>query len=193
MVAEPANAWSNIGYLIVAIFIFRNTEVKSRRVKNFFAASTLCLFFGSTLMHSSGTFWGKIADVSSMFFLSNVILTLSLERYYKLRERTANLLFLAMFSASVGYLFYSGFGGGLFIAQLLVAAILEYRLKTLVGKNILQAAGFFTAAFGFWLLDVKKILCWPDNHLLTGHSLWHLLAAAAIWIYFLAYRGIKTQ
>ena len=192
MVAEPANTWSNIGYLLVAILIFKNTQVLSPRVKNFFAASTLCLFFGSTAMHATGTYWGKIADVSSMFFLSNVILTLSAERFFKLKESTANLLFLLLFSFSVWYLFFSGFGGWLFMLQLIVAAGLEYRLKKLDVKNILQAVGFLAVAFAFWLLDVKKILCWPENHILTGHSLWHLLAAATIWIYFLAYREQKV-
>jgi hypothetical protein len=187
MIVEPANTWSNIGYLIVAFFIFTNKHVKSRRVKNFFALSTLCLFVGSTAMHASGTYWGKIADVSAMFFLSNVILTLALERYFKLSEFVANFIFAVMFALSVTFLVVTGFGGKLFLLQLLVASILEYRMKALRVENILKSCGIFLAAFTFWLLDVKKILCWPDNHILTGHALWHLLGATAIWVYFLAY------
>ena len=76
---------------------------------------------------------------------------------------------------------------------MLLAAGLEYKLKILNVNNIRQALGFFSVAFTFWLLDVKKILCWPDNHFLTGHAIWHLLAAAAIWVYFLAYRDLRTQ
>ena len=139
-------------------------------------------------MHATGTAWGMFADVSAMFFLSNVILSLSLERFFKLRERNANLIFLGMFCFSEAILHYTGNGGKLFILELFLATILEYRLRSLRMVHVWQATAFFVAAFTFWILDTKKILCWPDNHILTGHSLWHLLAAAAIWVYFLAYR-----
>ena len=193
LVVEPANTWSNIGYLIVAIFIFRSSHVQSKRVKNFFALSTLCLFFGSMSMHATGTSWGMFADVSAMFFLSNVILTLSLERFFQLCEKTANLLFLALMVFSLGFLIYTGSGGKLFLLQIIVAAVLEYRLRSLHMVHVWQSTAFFVAAFTFWLLDTKKILCWPENHILTGHSMWHLLAAGAIWVYFLAYRAKKIN
>lgn len=197
MIVEPSNTWSNIGYLIAAILIYKSTKVTNKRVKHFFALATLFLFVGSTLFHASGTYMGRMVDVSTMFLVSSVILTLSCERFFKLRERNANILFLSLITISLISLFYFHTGSVFFAAQILAATILEYRLaQTPTGLNMQKvglAVATIVTAFIFWILDVKKIFCIPDNHILTGHALWHLLAAASIWFFFLAWENYKES
>lgn len=192
-VTEPANFWTNIGYLIVAILMIRHRNQSNRRVKNLFFYSTFTLFIGSSLFHMTSTYWAKLLDVSAMFFLSMTILTLALERYSGISEKKANWFFISGLSLSIVFLVVMSFGNVLFGTQILVATVLEWRLKKSghgldlkeVGLSILT----LLAAFTFWIMDVKKILCYPGNHILTGHGMWHLLAALAIWIYYKSYTG----
>jgi hypothetical protein len=43
----------------------------------------------------------------------------------------------------------------------------------------------FLAAI-FLVLDITKTWCDPDNHYISGHGVWHLLSAAAIYLLFLS-------
>lgn len=194
MIVEPANTWSNIGYLIIAIMMLQSRTVTNRRVKHLFAGSTFALFIGSTLFHASGTYMGRIADVGAMFFLSTVILTLSAERFFSLRERWANAFFLLLLATSLYGLVAHQIGSKFFALQILLATIIEWRMAhtktSLNGKKVLYSVLLIIAAFTFWILDVKKILCDPGNHILTDHGMWHLLAAGAIWVFFTSYAGM---
>jgi len=49
----------------------------------------------------------------------------------------------------------------------------------------------FAIAFIFWNLDIHNIVCDPKNHLLTGHAVWHLLNAIAIWYIYRFYEQFK--
>ncbi len=40
-----------------------------------------------------------------------------------------------------------------------------------------------TIAFLIWNADKWSLLCAPDNHLVTGHAVWHVLTAVAIWCF----------
>jgi hypothetical protein len=195
-VTEPANTWTNIGYLIVAIMILKQKEVTNRRVKNLFFTASFCLFIGSSLFHMTSTFWGRLVDVSTMFILSMTILTLSVERYSEMSEKKANLFFVLGLTLSLTFLFVMKFGHVLFFGQLVAVTILEFRLgkttKSLDMKGVKLAIIFLIVAFTFWILDVAKVLCHPGNHILTGHGVWHLLAGASFYVFFKSYKGKES-
>ncbi len=192
-VTEPANTWTNIGYLVVAVFILRHKEVNNPRIKNLFFASTFCLFIGSTIFHMTSTYLGKFIDVSTMFFLSMTVLTLSLQRFTGLSERKSNFFYVVGLGLSLLFLYIMKFGNILFLSQIVTATIFEFKLsrtdKTLNMKGVKTSLLFFAAAFIFWILDVTKVLCHPGNHILTGHGIWHLLAAVSIYVFFKSYKG----
>lgn len=71
---QPANTWSNVGYLIASLFILRSKKTVERQ---FFFWSTFSLFIGSTLFHMSGSHLGKILDVGAMLALSMGICALA--------------------------------------------------------------------------------------------------------------------
>jgi hypothetical protein len=180
---------------MAAILIYKSVQAIDKRVQNLFFASTLSLFAGSTLFHMSGTFMGRMADVSTMFFLAMVILTLSVERYFNLKKRQANLFFTLGLIISLISLFIFQIGSPLFAAEIFAATLLELRMsktpKALQMKKVGWSLLSILTAFTFWILDVKKVFCIPDNHILTGHAIWHLLAATAIWLYYQSYETKK--
>lgn len=194
-IVEPANTWSNIGYLIAAIAIYRS-EYAATKTRNLFFASTLFLFFGSTLLHMSGSYIGRVLDWTGMYAVSACIITLNLERFFKISLYKTYLLYALILVLSLT-LFYFKFAREAFVAQLVCTLFLETKMaksdRVLNMSKIALAVGLILIAFGFWLLDVKKIFCFPDNHILTGHAIWHLLAAASIWTFFSSYRQSKGQ
>lgn len=186
LITEPANTWSNIGYLVVAVLIWKSKH-SNERVRKYFFWAILSLFVGSTLFHATSTYWGKLLDVSAMFFLSVTILSMALERRYSWDKRKTFLFFMSSLILSLSFLYIMKFGNILFAFQLLMAGWLEWKMMN--RSKLKLAAATMLIAFTFWLLDVYKILCVKENHILTGHGVWHLLAAFAIWSFFNAYQN----
>ena len=54
------------------------------------------------------------------------------------------------------------------------------------------AAGTFALAFGIWLLDILRIVCYPDS-LFQGHALWHILDGLAAYFLYLYYLPIALD
>lgn len=186
LITEPANTWTNVGYLVVAILIWKCRGSDDRN-RLYFGWATFCLFVGSTLFHATSTYWGKLLDVSAMFFLSVTILSMALQRTYSWHKKKTFLFFMSLLIFSLSFLYVLKFGNILFASQIILAGWLEWKFLDLSKLKI--AAATMVIAFTFWLLDVFKILCYPGNHILTGHGIWHLLAAFAIWTFFTAYKN----
>lgn len=197
LIVEPANTWSNIGYLIVGIIIALHSKKHSKSSFHFFSVTSVYLFIGSSLFHATGTFWGEVLDLSAMFMLSLAMLTINLKRWFHLKLRLTYAVFLLSFVASVILLLiFKPIGILLFSAQVIVALSLELLLwkrqimPQAKYKTLLKAFTFFGIAFFFWILDISKIMCIPTNHYFTGHSAWHLLNAATIYYLYLFYEPL---
>jgi hypothetical protein len=190
-IVEPANTWTNIGFLIAAIAIHR-TQTDGKEMKRLFARATFTLFVCSALFHATGTVFGKMADVSAMFVLSMGILSLAIKRYFDLSDRKTELSYAIGLILSLAFLFVTKVGNVLFGAELLVAAILESliwrkKVNAIDARWALFSLGTLVLAFSFWNLDIAGILCRPTNHILTGHGIWHLLTASSIYLLFRSY------
>lgn len=44
--------------------------------------------------------------------------------------------------------------------------------------------GTFLFALAIWTLDLTKVFCAPDNHFITGHSVWHVLTAVCLIFFY---------
>lgn len=190
-VVEPANTWTNIGYLIVALVIWRN-KTKGSPVRELFMYSSLFLFFGSFAFHGTGTVVGKILDVSAMYVLSIGVLTISLQTLLNLSKRTAILFYTTILTVCVLFLVLTRGGYILFSLQVFLVLFAEFKLhrkKTakLNPKYLLGSAAALSIAFSFWVADVSHGICDPNNHVISGHGIWHLLTASSIYLLFLSH------
>lgn len=190
-VVQPANTWSNIGYLIAAFYIYRQTEWKP--VRKQFAFASLFLFAGSSFYHLSGTFIGRDIDVGAMLLLSSLVLMQTFSRTVGKRfEFSALQIFwmtIGLFGLSLPSLRGFGPGGGvMFVAQIFVAALLElvYYKKNHssreVKKSFLVAIALFAVAMVLNLLDMTRTFCLPENNIITLHAIWHLMCAYSIFL-----------
>jgi predicted membrane channel-forming protein YqfA (hemolysin III family) len=196
-VQQPANTYSNLAYLVTAYFIFKDKQGADRPARLFFSWAILALFIFSTLFHASGTTLGKMADVGAMFIISMGLLSFAFGRTLRLSALHTQLIFWAGLVPSLAFLFLMGQGGPLFLAEILFAVGLEVRLMrqkhdALAKMPLIKSLTAFVIAFIMWILDVKKILCWPDFHYLSGHAIWHIFCATALWFVYRAYAERKV-
>jgi hypothetical protein len=189
-VVEPSNTWSNLAYLVVGAYLFV-TSREQKSVPLFMIALTSFLVgIGSFWFHMSGTFAGEAADVSAMFLISGLMIALNARRLYDLSADTAVRLYVGLCTTSILLLFiFRVVGIPLFAAQIIFAGALEVRAwrrdkKPRDARFLFLLCGSFALAFLLWALDVTKVMCHPDNHLLTGHAAWHLLNAGCLYFYY---------
>lgn len=196
-VNQPANTISNLGYLIVGLWILK-TKDSEKVLRLFFSFSLFALFLASTIFHGTGSHLGKMLDVSAMFVISMGILTISLNRYFGWSRKKQGLFFGSGLMASLVFLFTFKFGHVLFLTEIAFATLFEI-LAHSAGKHSLDRQQFSYSlvslgiGMGVWWLDAQKILCWPDQHYFSGHGLWHILTALSIGFLFRSYQfKLKT-
>jgi len=192
-VTEPANTWSNLAYIGVALFLF--TRRKAMKNASFpevswFAPVVFALGWMSFVYHASTTFLLQVLDFFGMFLLLGLPVVINLRRLGWVKSGWHayliwNVVMLALLFAlrAVG-LKYQGMIFFGIVAVLLSESLLRLRPKpTLFVTPSLELLGFavacLTVAVVFSMLDVTRIWCVPDNHVLQGHAIWHLGSAAS--------------
>lgn len=183
-IAEPANAWSNLAYVMAGIFIF--ALGRNRELKAFFAIASVCLGIFSFAFHASGTQAFHILDVASMHMMSLIFCSLNLVRLNLISRKNWQLVYWIVNASILASMILIHEMLGLFVfgASLAIAILLELycwrKNKTLNGVNFGIAIAIFGLAFAIWLLDKTGVWCEPDRHWLQGHAIWHLLCAVVI-------------
>jgi hypothetical protein len=189
-VVEPANTWSNIGYVMVGLLILRSNAGTGRAVLMLPALTAILVGFASASFHATGTRIGEMIDLSAMYLISSLFIAFNVWRVFGWSQKQLAALYAGICGVSIWSLSaFQTSGIRLFAAHLTVAAILEAFAWRKSGKRThYRYLGFLCGAFAFafaaWLLDVKKIVCWPDNHVLGGHAVWHLSNSTCLyWFY----------
>jgi 4-amino-4-deoxy-L-arabinose transferase-like glycosyltransferase len=187
-ITEPANAFSNIIFIVIAVLIFRHPSC----VKNSFIGYSLVfssLFIGASsfFLHATSSYLGNFVDRASILYLMCTVLLCGLSKRYRLENYLTLcctivvwlLLSLCMWLLpSIGLITI-----GLVIVVYLIR---EYQDKSLQHGHLTQALAIFILGWIAWWLDIKKV--WDIDsieHIFNGHVLWHICSAIAIYFLFL--------
>ncbi len=197
------NAWSNLAFVVVAFYILykdkavtvgQNLLAASRLQTRLYAFSCFLVGAGSFFYHAGFTFEGQWVDVMGMYLAITFFVLYNFQRLGRWKSETFVASYL-LTNSVLGYLLYTipelrRYFFGLFVILLLVVAVLtQRRLKTTINNNLLiKAVVSFAAGLTIWILDLTKILCFPDSWF-QGHSLWHLLTALASYYIYAYYRS----
>lgn len=209
-IVAPAETWSNLAYLLVALYlIYTNLEKNLRSVEIRFGIYAMIVGVFSGLYHASHTFIFETLDLASMQFLGTELVVLNLIRLGWLRGKSPMPFAGLLFFGGVGMLL--GMEGearlNVFTAYVTVSVFFEIllfvRAKRLAGglteelkaryKPYLATILIFLVAFGAWILDEKRILCQPRNHFISGHAVWHVLNSMCFLTLSRFYRYAKTR
>lgn len=199
LVKEPSNTYSNAAYIIVGIYLVslcRKIPLSHLHLLGFF-----CILIGlmSGFYHASGSFVGEVFDYSSMYLLSIYFLCMNLRRLFTLNDRILWIMALFLLCLSIGSLVtWEVIGSILFGTQVILALLIEIYLsktknETPSYRPLVSACGLFVLAFLFWNLDRHRILCDPNNHILSGHALWHIITAVAIYYIYKFYSQFEFK
>jgi len=192
-ITQPANTWSNVGFLVVGLVVLRLARREGARAARWFGPIAIVNAFTSSLLHGTGTFMGQAADQIGMFLESALFVTLSLARWRGWPASRLAVFWLALTAASAGLLLrFETLGIALFAAHVVAFAAIELRLLlrdrwTTNYRPLAAVVGLFALSYGLWWLDELRIVCDPKNHVFTLHSAWHLLGAASFYFWFRFY------
>jgi hypothetical protein len=186
-VVEPSNTWSSIGYVIIGVWLMITHARPSRDARLWaVAAAEVLIGLGSIAFHGTGTFAGELIDQAGMFMLSCLILSFAAGKARGLSaSRTAGLYAATTIASTLSILVVRPLGIPLFAVQLVTGlgwtvALWRRAADKAPYRWFFAGLGVFLASFVIWALDISRVLCRPDNHVLTGHAVWHVLNAISI-------------
>jgi len=195
-IVEPSNAWSNVAYVLVGVWIFWRRRERLATALTAIGVSAVLLGIGSFAFHATGIRVFEVADVSSMYLISGLALAFALQRLLGWSDGTAVAFFVALVAvSSVLMIALRNDGIMVFGAETLAAIAIEYRLRLEtpdgVARWLLRAVAALAVGFVIWTLDVGGPLCDPDNHVVTGHAVWHALTALSVLFFFRFQEGLR--
>lgn len=201
VVAEPANTWSNLAYVIVAVLLFLAARSEKERTLRFFAPAAFWVGITSLVYHATVSFLTQVFDFWGMYIYFLLILFLNLVRFGTLKkEQFFKVLWIGVF-AFTGLTVAVAKAGlpiqgivGLLIAAALVTEVLATRKATeKVSHKALGATLLFVAvAASFSAADASRTFCIRDSWI-QGHAIWHCFGAVALYFSYFHYRQFKAQ
>lgn len=191
--AEPANAWSNLAYVLVGVYILYLARRQARWPLWPAGVTAIGIGLGSFAFHAFPTFYTEYADLVSMFLLATYLLAVQLYRWWQLKVGTAVFVYATVLLVScVALWIHKDIGIAIFAVELIAATTIEavlyrrhphdqphqsYRYFWILGV-------VFWASLAIWVMDLSGIVCDPNNHFLQGHALWHIANSTCLyWMY----------
>lgn len=195
---QPSNAISSLSFVVIGLCLLAIIKKENEKgIFYLFPISAILVGITSFLYHASWTFFFQVFDVSSMFMLSCLLLSFNLWRLGVLRFKSLiSFYIISVILSSTSMVLIQGQSGEIiFSIQVVLLLALEffmYLKKHKIDYQYFYYSIFtFLVAFVIWTLDAKKILCWEDNHLFQGHSIWHLLNAICFYFLYRFYRQFR--
>lgn len=187
IIRQPANTWSSLAFVIVAIWVAARLARQARSGRRVFGPAQTGLFLGSLVLlglgsafyHASLTFIGQVFDVSGMYLVASFILLHRLGPKWSLSPLWSVLSFFLLNAVLMSAQITTPSWRRIAFGVLLISALaIEWR-SSLAGRMWLAiGASLMAAGFLFWIVDRRRLACAPES-LLQGHSAWHLFGALA--------------
>ena len=103
LVAEPANAWSNLAYILVGLYLLSQT--RKPEASNLWPGGLTAILVGicSFVFHAYPTFNTEYLDLFAMYLFGTYLLSINLYRAFDLTRNTAIGIYAAVivFSATL--------------------------------------------------------------------------------------------
>jgi len=190
-ISEPANTWSNLGFLVCAIVLYKWSRGKDPLLR-YFPWAMLIMGAGSFYYHMSNTYITQIADYIGMYVMVYWFVVINLRRL-GISMKTALFTYVglsvlsqigmhAMFLARMNYQMIIVFAGLIVAVTEVIANKKETSEYSM--KNFWLGIAFIIFAQFCSILDAKGIVCDPHNHFIQGHGLWHIFSGIGLTIMY---------
>jgi hypothetical protein len=187
-VVEPASAASNIGYVLVGLLIVTEAHRRRQSLLRLLGAACVLLGGGSFIYHSTGALFGELADLTGMFIVSSTMIALELRRLVPLSSRRAIVFFAACTAISCALVRVVSPSAILFVVHILALLVIlivgRWKQRAIDHRFLVYVVAAFALALVAWLVDATRWVCDPYNHLISGHVVWHVLTAVALYCHY---------
>jgi hypothetical protein len=198
-ISEPANTWSNISYIAVGVFILVFLAKKyGRGFSDILPVIAIYTGLTSGVYHASDSFLFQVFDLSSMYLFSSFLLSYTLKQLTGFRSHAFYIVFVLSFAVSLIVLLVvrKQIGDYLFGVQIAFVIGAEVgidlsRVKKARYWSFYTALAIFGVAWIVWILDYTKVWCNPQNHIIQGHALWHVLNSLCFVFAFIFYKQFE--
>ena len=199
-VSEPANTWSNVAYLLVALLVWLQCRRSAHLELRWMGPAMALMGLLSALYHASNNYLTQMFDFVGMYLLIFWLLTINLRRngWIQMRRQVPVFVGLLLMGVLLVHLMYlSQLRFQVLIALISMAILITEFSARRDPKERVQLRNFWAGvalillAQTASLADLNRVLCDPDNHWLQGHALWHLLSAAALYFSVQHYRQLR--
>jgi len=191
-ISEPANTYSNIAYLIAAIYIFWRGYRSGQKELIYLAPAMFLMGAFSFIYHMSNNYLSQVFDFIGMYLFVYWLIILNLRRLKWVSRENQVPFMIAMCVVStiilhILYMVHIKFQIIILFAAIAIVGT-EYllykkdRLKENRYRAFIGGLVFIILAQAASLMDGLRIYCDPQNHWFQGHALWHVLAAIGLSI-----------
>lgn len=183
---EPANTWSNLGFLIAGLLIIK--KIKSS-VAAPFAWIVIVMGLFSAIYHATNNYLSQHLDFLGMSLMTSYLLAFAVVRLRRTPE-----------SQWTWYWFFVSLN----LMTLLFLGILKWPVQLLLALNATPILVLEIVLWSrrqrvlkmsyFWIsivllivaqisaqIDLKRVHCDPESLFLHGHVFWHILCAMAMY------------
>lgn len=191
VVSEPANTWSNLGYIISSIVLFLWAKKTKHNELKWLAPGMFIMGAGSFYFHMSNFYISQVVDFIGMYFFVFWLLVLNLRKARIIKRNKQVLVEVALIIIStlgVHYMYtnHMNFQSivAIGVATILITEFITFKKSTKKRhyKYFWISMGLMGVAQFFSQLDLKRIMCDPTEHVFQGHAIWHLIGAVALTI-----------
>lgn len=202
VISEPANTWSNMAYIIIGIIMFikcKNLKSKSIRYTPY---AMIIMGLGSYYYHMSNFYISQVFDFIGMFIFVHWLIGLNLIRakVFNLKKMTLAYIGFILLNTLVMHILYLNTTNFQFL--IVIAVILILGTEYLARKNgsIPKDTKFLKFALigiviaeSFSLMDLTRVMCNPENHVIQGHAIWHVTSSIALYFGFIFFSQFDEE
>ena len=184
-VAQPANAWSSLAFVVAGLVIVGWPGLAGEPVyRRIYGYALMATGLGSYFYHASLTFAGQVADMTGMY----LVITFALLHCIGVARGRSAVTAYVLGNAGLMWFQVSYPDVRRYVFGLLVLSVLwlENRTRRTNRKWLWRGAAALGLGFVFWVLDITHVVCAPGS-IVQGHAAWHVLGALAGWFLFRFY------
>lgn len=183
LVNEPANAWSNLAYMIPGLLYWLHYRKRGERDLAWLALSSLIMGLFSFIYHATNNALTQYFDFLGMYLYVFFIIALNLIRAERVETGRGMLGYgIAVAALILGTVAARQIDFPIQVIVLLgvFGIIASERMAHQAGNRPADYRAFlgfgasFAIAICFSGADKARLMCDPHNHLLQGHALWHI-------------------
>ena len=204
-IINPANTWSNLGYIFVGLYFLFLYQKKSRE-QYWLGMGVVVVGVTSFIHHAAYNFFTQLLDFIGMYyyllfvFLANFVRLGNLGADKLIKIWASSVTFLTILTVIFYFLeipiqvFVPVVGLAIFFQERKIFNSTHAQVKLNASpdlNNFYTALGLLVLAATCSALDAKRIWCDPNNHWIQGHAAWHVISS--VGLYFLTLHMLKVK